>query len=306
MNRQTQPISYRTYNMPLGNAVVAMLEQNYPPDGSSKQDSLHFHNYMEIGYCYYGYGSMTLGNEVVPYRGNMFTIIPSTVPHMTKITDEANCFWEYLLIDVNELLSSLYKNTPPQFGKLISDISCRTHLVKVADHQETAALIRKIIEVMREQKELYQEEAKGLTLALLIRIARWNKAAAENEFPSGTTDNTIISPALDYIARELEHPFKIKDLAQLCHISEVHFRRVFLEYMKMSPVKFINQMRIKKACYELLRTNNSINTIASRSGFTTLSTFNRNFKQITGISPQQFRKHPERYDPDRQKSASDR
>lgn len=113
MNRQTQPISYRTYNMPLGSAIVAMLEQNYPPDGNGKQDSLHFHNYMEIGFCYYGYGSMTLGNEVVPYSGNMFTIIPSTVPHMTKITDETNCFWEYLLIDVNELLSSLYKNTPP-------------------------------------------------------------------------------------------------------------------------------------------------------------------------------------------------
>lgn len=174
--------------------------------------------------------------------------------------------------------------------------------MKAEDHQETAALIRNIIEVMREQKELYQEEARALALALLIRIARWNRTAAENEYPAAIADNTIISPALDYITRELDHPLKIKDLAQLCYISEVHFRRVFLEYMKMSPVKFINQMRIKKACYELLRTNDSISAIAARSGFTTLSTFNRNFRQITGISPQQFRKHPERYDPDRQKS----
>lgn len=306
MNKQTPPVSYRTYNMPLGSAVVAMLEQNYPPDSNTKQDSLHFHNYMEIGYCYYGHGNMTLGSETIPYSSNMFTIIPSNIPHMTKIMDKTGCSWEYLMIDVNELLSTLYKNTPPQFEKLIFDINCRPHLVKAEDHQETASLIRKIIETMRDRKELCQEEARGLALALLIRIARWNRAAAENEYPAAAANNTIISPALDYITRELDHPLKIKDLAQICHISEVHFRRVFQEYMKMSPVKFINQMRIKKACYELLRTNDSVNAIAARSGFTTLSTFNRNFRQITGISPQQFRKHPEKYDPDRKKSTSNR
>lgn len=117
MNRPTQPISYRTYNMPLGSPVLAMLEKDFQPDSAGRKDSLHFHNYMEIGFCYYGHGSMTMGSETMPYSSNMFTIIPPNIPHMTEITDKTGCSWEYLMLDVDELLSALYKNTPPPIQK---------------------------------------------------------------------------------------------------------------------------------------------------------------------------------------------
>ena len=66
--------------------------------------------------------------------------------------------------------------------------------------------------------------------------------------------------------------------------------------MKMSPVKYINQVRIRRACDELKRTDEPIASIAARTGFSTLSTFNRNFRHIMGISPQQWRKNPEQYE----------
>ena len=131
-----------------------------------------------------------------------------------------------------------------------------------------------------------------------IRLARWNRIPPQAwEYPHHAGTTAIISSALDYINREPGHPFKIEELARMCHISETHFRRVFSEYMKMSPVKYINQVRIRHVCDELTKTNDSINAIAARTGFPSLSTFNRNFRQITGLSPQQFRKHPELYTP---------
>jgi len=88
----------------------------------------------------------------------------------------------------------------------------------------------------------------------------------------------------------------VEELAAMCHISETHLRRVFRDCMQMSPVEYINWVRIRTACGELKRTNDTVGDIAVRCGFSTLSTFNRNFHRIMGISPQQWRKAPEHFE----------
>lgn len=303
MNKQTRQMNYQALNMPLGNSVLALLEKEFPPDSSGGSDNLHFHNHLEIGYCYYGSGNMTMGSEKIPYGSNIFTVIPQNIPHMTEIGNKIGASWDYLMIDIHQFLSITYKDAPSMADQLIRDVSRQTHLVKAEEHPETAALIRKINNVMREQNEWYLEEARGLILALLIQIARWNRSKTEGGFSHPVEDHTIIFPALDYISKDPSLSFRIEELARMCHISETHFRRVFVEYMKMPPVKYINQLRIRKACYELRRTNDPIDAISIRAGFATPSTFNRNFRQITGITPQQFRKHPELYHPEHEKDS---
>lgn len=301
MNKGSDKISYRHYEIPLGSPVLALLEKI----GSAEElndydhpDSLHFHNHLEIGYCYYGNGLMTFDDKKIPYGSNIFTVIPRGIPHMTGSSDQIGFSWEYLLIDANGFLTDVYKDNPHLASQLISRINRQPHLAKAGEQKETAALILKILSVIREQQELCLEETRGLILALLIRLARWNRIPPQDwEYSHHTGATTIISPALDYISRDPGHPFKIKELAKMCHISETHFRRVFSEYMKISPVKYINQIRIRNACDELKKTNDSVNVIAARAGFPSLSTFNRNFRQITGLSPQQFRKHPDLHTP---------
>ena len=101
---------------------------------------------------------------------------------------------------------------------------------------------------------------------------------------------------IDYISECCDRPIKVEELAAMCHISETHLRRVFRDCMQMSPVEYINWVRIRTACGELKRTNDTVGDIAVRCGFSTLSTFNRNFHRIMGISPQQWRKDPEHFE----------
>ena len=63
----------------------------------------------------------------------------------------------------------------------------------------------------------------------------------------------------------------------------------------MSPLEYINLVRVQSACNYLKNTDEAMSDIAAKCGFTTPSTFNRNFKQITGISPSEWRKRPENY-----------
>ena len=259
-------------------------------------DSLHFHNHMEIGYCYNGNCSVTLGDEELACSGDMFTIIPKNYPHGTNIGKEVADAWEYLIIDADRLITDTYKDNLPLADKLIRRVNQKVHLAKSEDQRQIALLIQQIIETMRTQKELYQEEVNALALVLLIRLAQWNRNEKDDINLPRMENSTIISPALDYISMVPERQIKIEELAGMCHISEPHFRRIFVNCMKMSPVKYINQVRIRRACDELKRTNESMAAISARAGFSTLSTFNRNFRRIMGISPQQWRKNPEQYE----------
>ncbi len=280
---------YRYYEMPLDSPAIAFFDRL----DIREKDRLHFHNYMEIGYCYGGSCNIVIGKNEFTCGGGMFTIIPQNTPHMTIFREEIPCRWEYLIVDTDAFLSDIYKENPCLADHLIRRVNHLPYLIPEKDQEKMAGLIKQLLGLMRKREELYLEELKGLLTALLINIARLSREEPALISPPKPANTTIIAPALDYISLVPERPIKIEELAAMCHVSEAHFRRVFVECMKMPPVKYINQVRIRRACDELQRTNDSINAIAARAGFSTLSTFNRNFRQIMGISPQQLRRHSE-------------
>ena len=101
---------------------------------------------------------------------------------------------------------------------------------------------------------------------------------------------------MDYISDHYMEPIREEQLAKYSHLSETHFRRVFTEYMHMGPLEYINTVRIRTACEHLKKTEEPVADIAHKCGFTTNSTFNRNFKQMMGVTPVEWRKRPENYE----------
>lgn len=296
MSKKKKPkMEYRYYEMPTDSPVLALLGEKWIQNYGRNIDYLHFHNHLEIGFCYSGKGILTLEDEDRIFTGGMFSVIPKNFPHTTNSDGETLSSWEYLFIDADTFLAEFYHDNPIMADRMIRRVNRKVHFCKVTEMPEMVELIRQIMEIMRNRRELYLEEAKGIVLALLVEIARWNKVEGEAEGkPVG--NSSLISPALDYISEFPDRQIRIEELAQMCHISETHFRRSFSECMNMTPVEYINWVRIKTACDELKKTNDSIGDIAVRTGFTTLSTFNRNFQKVMGISPHEWRKNPEHYE----------
>lgn len=182
---------------------------------------------------------------------------------------------------------------------MIQRINSRAVLVNVKESPRIAGLIRQLLDIMRETKEYYLEEAKGILVALLINLVRENELEDQEYEEQEELEGNVtipISRALDYITLHYMEPLKVRDLADWSHMSETHFRRTFSAYMKMSPLEYINLVRVRTACEYLKKTDVQVSDIAHKCGFTTLSTFNRNFKQITGYAPYEWRKRPENFE----------
>ena len=107
-----------------------------------------------------------------------------------------------------------------------------------------------------------------------------------------STKAAKIAPAVDYIKENYtaETP-SVTHLSKLCGISEVYLRQLFSEEFGLSPVKYINSLRITLAKELLLSdTFGSIDAVAAAAGFTDPCYFRRVFKYEVGISPGAYRK----------------
>lgn len=293
-------MEYRYYQMPEGSPLLALLGQKWTQSYGKGIDYLHFHNYLEIGYCYEGQGELVIAEKSYHFTGNQFSVIPPNCPHTTNSDPGTKSRWEYLYIDVEGTLRGLYSEggSEKQKERILGRINSQAFLKEHEKASEIADRILLLMNSMREQKEFYLEEAKGILLSLLVALARENQnnvldmdVQMKTSMPS-----MLVSEALDYISEHYMEPIRIEKLASVCYVSETHFRRVFSSSMNMAPLEYINMVRIQNACDLLKKTNDTVASIAYRCGFSTLPTFNRNFKQATGVSPMEWRKQPDKFE----------
>lgn len=294
--RKKTKMEFRYYQMPAGSPILALLGQKWIQHYGENIDYLHFHNYLEIGFCYEGQGRMLLGEEEVRFSGREFSVIPPNYPHTTDSDLGTVSRWEYLFVDVEGFLRS-FLDTPVKADKVIQRIYSKALFLEENQSPSISAKILKIMNIMRDGEEFYLEEAKGILASLLVEIARLNRRSEEErvEEEKGKLTN-MITRVQDFVSYHYMEDIKVEDLAKSCHICETHFRRVFTSYMKMSPLEYINTVRINTACELLQKTDEPVADIAHKCGFTTNSTFNRNFKQLMGVTPVEWRKRPENYE----------
>lgn len=294
--RRKPKMEFRYYQMSAGSPILALLGQKWVQNYGNDVDYLHFHNYLEIGYCYDGNGHMVLGEEEERFYGGIVTVIPPNYPHTTNSDIGTVSRWEYLFIDVEGFMKR-FLDSPVKAEKMIQRIYSKALFLREEEYPSISAKILKIMNIMRDGEEFYLEEAKGVLAALLVEIARLNRPSEEDRVAEETGKLTnMITRVLDFVSYHYMEDIKVEDLAKSCHISETHFRRIFTSYMKVTPLEYINTVRIQTACELLQKTDDPVADIAHKCGFTTNSTFNRNFKQIMGVTPIEWRKRPESYE----------
>ena len=69
-----------------------------------------------------------------------------------------------------------------------------------------------------------------------------------------------------------------------------HHSRAFSEHTGMTFVRYVNRLRIDRACELLMNSEQGVADICYQVGFNNLSNFNRQFFAIKGMSPSSFRR----------------
>ena len=298
MPKEKPRMEFRYYEIPAGDYVLPLLGRGWEQEyGVGYDGVLHFHNHLEIGYCYQGDGHLEVVDHTETYRGGNFTFIPKNIPHTTVSTPGHICKWEYLFVDADRFLMDIKKSNETDAARMLRLISERGYILHRDTSPQMEALVRQLLELCREQPVYYKESIKGYLYALLIEILRMNdtETRLQQEGQRFVRSGTYIQNALRFMESRYVDEISVADIAHACGLSESHFRRIFAQTMKVKPLDYLNQIRIRSACRMIEKEELSIHDVAYRAGYTTLSTFNRNFQRITGMTPGEWKKEKERH-----------
>lgn len=288
---------YRYYKLPLQLPILLLTGEKWCiPDVKSKR--MHFHNCLEIGICHSESGQLELEDKVYDFKAGDITIIPKNISHSTFSTNGKKSLWSYIFIDTDDLFSKV-----TQDSQLISElalINCSgfQYIMPGSDYPKIFAIVNAVIDELKTKPPMFAHSVTSLLFSLCLEILRLQKniqrrmenPCRQEEKESLFFTNASIKPALSYIDKNYKKPISIAELAEICNLSETHFRRSFRKIVGTPPVDYINGIRIKKSCVLLMSTEESITYISENVGFGSISSFNRCFLRVMGVAPREWRK----------------
>ncbi|MBT2640052.1 bifunctional transcriptional activator/DNA repair enzyme AdaA [Bacillus sp. ISL-39] len=102
-------------------------------------------------------------------------------------------------------------------------------------------------------------------------------------------DTEWVDLITEYIGKNFTERITLESLANICHGSPYHMHRTFKKIKGITPVEYIQQVRVNAAKKYLSQTNKAIGDIAICVGMDNAPYFITLFKKKTGQTPAQFR-----------------
>lgn len=126
---------------------------------------------------------------------------------------------------------------------------------------------------------------------LIVRLLQTKAKSLIINDPNQIFNDTRIGTVIKYIKDNLtDKDISVDVLAKKAYMSASHFHKQFKNTLGISPIDYINSEKIKFS-KKLIKENKSfrISEIAFKSGFNNTSYFNRQFKKMELMTPQQFK-----------------
>ncbi|HEY3415502.1 MAG TPA: AraC family transcriptional regulator [Armatimonadota bacterium] len=222
----------------------------------------HLHPHWEFLYFTRGYGHIELPHTTIYPRQFHLMVYPPGLPHAEYTHSLEQEEWYYLSINVAG-------EAPP--GR---------HLL-LPDHEGDLLWLCKHLLQERQAKR-----SPGLIQAYLHAFLHTVELLWETGIP---VEHNGIDVAAQYIHMHYAEPLTLDILARVASLSASRFAHLFRAGMGVSPMRYLQQVRVEEARRLLATTTLPIADIAHQIGFPDPRHFSRLYKSVTHHSPSAYR-----------------
>ena len=269
---------------------------------AKKSREMQIENAWELSYVYEGCGVCYQGEAEAPVEEGMFSLASPGVEHcFVSQTREAgallrtcNCvfskdffdeIWKKVAritgIENYEVAERIYKEE--SIALLLQDDNARNirHLMWLIAHEYNHLTTGS------------DEIIKNSMVSLLVSIIRLYEYQT-NRATQMVSRSGEIDELLKYIRSNYGGNLSLEVLASHMHLSREYLCRYFKKYTGRTISDYVLEVRISKAKEMLRTTSHSVADIGIYCGYTTVSSFQRGFRRVTGMSPREYRASKER------------
>lgn len=101
--------------------------------------------------------------------------------------------------------------------------------------------------------------------------------------------NPLAKRLSEFVEENIEAISSLSDICEALHYSKNYVERICNREFGVSPIQYVNDMKIKKAMYLLETTSKPITSVSEECGYVDYAYFYKRFVQKTGLSPSKWR-----------------
>ncbi|WP_369693694.1 helix-turn-helix domain-containing protein [Lentibacillus sp. CBA3610] len=236
----------------------------------------HTHHFTELFYIVKGKGAFVLTDYDVPVQENDLVIINPHIEHTERSNKHDSL--EYIALGIEGLSFWLTeeKNEP---------IGLYTYQ---GERNDILFYLNKLLEEVQQSNDDYEVICQNIIEILIVKLWRERKITIEKTKPKELNKTTAF--VKHYLNQNFRNDITLDMLATAGHINKYYLAHTFKKDMGISPIEYLNRIRIKEAKTLLETTDYSIADIAEINGFSSLSFFSQAFKRETSFAPSAYRK----------------
>ena len=256
--------------------ILWVAESNFQPEGGLKP---HSHDYYQIFMVRVGPQRYTIGEETRTLKdGECVLVRPNELHGMENISGEICRCYEVKFTASTARLEALLAALPTFFP----------------EDELVLGLIRELVAESARARASTLTFASDYLVALVNYLFRhFGEAGGEDE-EDGVVDTVGYSGLSREIIRYLEQNYDrevpLQEIADAVGFNKNYICAVFKRDSGMTIGHCQTAIRIRKAAEFISFSDMSLAQVASATGFTNLSHFNRIFKKVTRIPPGQYRR----------------
>lgn len=225
-------------------------------------------------YTLSGQGRLTCGGREYRLEKDTLLLLDGRVPHRYRAEGSWTFLWAQFGGDGVDAYASLLNTDGLRLLSVAEDPVCRT--------------LMEGLEAYAMGQDLGVQVACSATLIRLLSLMVMS-ALSEQKLQAAPVSRRILD-AVRYMDAHYAEKLTMEQVAKTAYLSKYHFLRVFHQHMGVSPYEYLTSVRISKA-KELLNTSGEgLDAIAAQVGFADGKGLIRRFRQLTGMTPSQYRR----------------
>lgn len=232
----------------------------------------------ELILCLKGQGEVQVQGKVWPVKAGELVWIDCGQPHVFRCVPQNP--WEVYWLRFDG----------PQGARWATNLAVKTHPIFAGlALRPIRAIFDRIFERLQ-APDVSTDAWLNSDLAQLVAILTESRQASGLLAGGDHTMPERLRKPIETMRLKFFQPWRVPELAAMAGMSPSHFFRVFKQHLGTSPHEWLRRERITHAKRRLIETDEAIKQVASQCGYSDQFFFSRDFKQVTGFTPTDFRK----------------